>query len=60
MSSESIMPLNTGLITCIEDIILTSVHDTERQLGINVKIKKKNSAAGGTNKSCYKHWLDPV
>lgn len=60
MSSETIVPLSTGLITCIEDIILTSVHDTERQLGINVKIKKKNSATGGTNKSCYKHWLDPV
>lgn len=41
MSSETIMPLNTGLITCIEDIIRTSVHYTECQLGINIKIKKK-------------------
>lgn len=43
MSSVTIMPLNTVLITCTEYIILASVHYTECQLGINVKKPQQNN-----------------
>lgn len=43
MSSGTITPLNTGLITCTEGILLSSVHYTKCQLEINVKRKKKQN-----------------